>query len=172
MHPDLERLTKSFLLPRRALSKRLNVAALDTGGVCARFRTYDPLKWFAFASYKADYLRKGRRVGAQFPDGEDAVTFITRRYKLNQRLTGLMDRCDEFLPIKPIWTYIKCVNRGVDPKTTRDVLGNLSEKLILLGLINANAVEDEEEFHGILMCAVRYVRRGWTGETLSAFDFE
>ena len=169
MITDLNNLTKSFLLPRRTLTQRLNAAALDTDSICL-YRTLDNTKWLA--TYNADYLRNARRVGAQFPDGEDAVTFITRRYKLNRRLTTLMYGVDDVLPIKPIWTFLKCVARGVDPKTTRDVLGNLSEKLILLGLINANAVEDEEEFHGILMCAVRYVRRGWTGETLSAFDFE
>ena len=169
MIPDLNNLTKSFLLPRRTLTQRLNAAALDTG-VC-RFRTFDNTRWFA--TYKADYLRDARRVGAQFPDGEDAVTFITRRYKLNQQILCLVGRNDDFLPIKPIWTFLKCVARGVDPKTTRDVLGNLTEKLILMGKVNPrDAAEDETEFHVILMCAIRYVRRGWTRETLSAFDFE
>ena len=169
MITDLDNLTQSFLLPRRTLTQRLNAAALDTGGVC-RLRTSDNSKWFA--TYKADYFRDARRLGVQFPDGEDAVTFITRRYRLNRQLTGLMYQVEDILPIKPIWTFLRCVTRGVDPKTTRDVLGNLTEKLILLGKINANAVEDETEFHGILMYAIRYVRRGWTGETLSAFGFE
>ena len=170
MITDLDNLTQSFLLPRRTLTQRLNAAALDSGGVC-RFRTFDNSKWFA--TYKADYFRDARRLGVQFPDGEDAVTFITRRYRLNRQLGCLMERCDDILPIKPIWTFLKCVTRGVDPKITRDVLGNLTEKLILMGKVNPrDAAEDETEFHVILMCAIRYVRRGWTRETLSAFDFE
>ena len=134
-------------------------------------RSFDDAKWFA--EYKADYFRDARRVGARFTDGEDATTFISRRYKLNRQLMCVFDRCDDFLPIKNIWTFLKCVTRGVDPKLTRHVMGDLSEKLILLGHVSArDAMENEGDFHGILMAAVGYVRRGRTWESVLPFDFE
>ena len=171
MITDLDNLVKSFLLPHRSLEKRLTAAALDTDTGDRPTRSFDNAKWYA--EYKADYLRDARRVGARFPDGEDATTFITRRYKLNRQLMCVFDRCDDFLPIKNIWTFLKCVTRGVDPKLTRHVMGDISEKLIMMGSVSAvDCMECPDTFHGILQCAVGYVRRGRTVESVLPFHFE
>ena len=155
---DLNNLVKSFLLPRRSLKKRLTAAAL--GGS-------------PWAKRAADQFRDARRFGARFPDGEDTTTFITRRYNVNHQLIWIMDRMDDNLPIKNIWTFLKCVTRGVDPKLTRHVMGDLSEKLIRLGKVSArDAMECEGEFHAILQAAVGYVRRGRTLESVLPFHFE
>ena len=164
MIPDLDNLTKSFLLPNRSLEKRLTAAALDTDTCDRPMRT---------CRVQSRLPSRRPRVGARFPDGEDATTFITRRYKLNRQLMCVFDRCDDFLPIKKIWTFLKCVTRGVDPKLTRHVMGDISEKLIMMGSVSAVDCNDcPDTFHGILQCAVGYVRRGRTLESVLPFHFE
>ena len=126
-----------------------------------------------FAKYAARHFHDARRFGAQFPEGEDSTTFIAHKYNSHALLLNLMDAFDDFLPIKPIWTYLKCVTRGVDPKLTRHVMGDISEKLIMMGSVSArDCMECPDTFHGILQCAVGYVRRGRTVESVLPFHFE
>ena len=161
MHPDLERLTKSFLLPRRALSKRLTMAAIG----CRRRPST------LFTKGAAKIFARARRYGARFPDGEDSTTFIQRKFAVYSQIFWLIDRLDDMLPVKKIWIWYKCVNRQADPKRTKRCLHELSEKLVASGQINArSAVECEDTVHQLLMIAIWYIRDGWTPG--SAFNFD
>ena len=158
MHPDIERLTKSFLLPNRTLAERLTAAAIAVRG---------PGRLWARSAART--LQKARRFGAQFPDGDH----LARKYNVLTDLANVVDSFDDFLPIKAIWTWFKCVTRRVNPKIAKICLHAMSERLILLGHVNArDASECSDTFHSMLTCAVGYVRGGWTPETISPFHFE
>ena len=160
MIPDLRRLTQSFLLPRRTLAERLTAAAIAVRG---------PGRLWARSAART--LQKARRFGAQFPDGSDSTTFIARKYNVLAELANVVDSFDDFLPIKAIWTWFKCVTRHVNPKIAKICLHAMSERLILLGHVNArDASECSDTFHSMLTCAVGYVRGGWTPD--SPFHFQ
>ena len=86
MHPDLERLTQSFLLPHRALNNRLTMAAIGCRGTST-----------VFIKDASVIFAKARRYGAQFPDGEDSTTFIRRKFEVYSQLFWLIDRMDDML---------------------------------------------------------------------------
>ena len=162
MIPDLRRLTQSFLLPRRTLAERLTAAAIAARG---------PGKLWAGTA--ARRLQNARRFGAQFPDGSDSTTFIARKYNMLAELANVVDSFDDFLPIKAIWTWFKCVTRNVNPKIAKLCLHAMSERLILMGLVSArDASECSDTAHSLLTCAVGYVRWGWTPDTVLPFHFE
>jgi hypothetical protein len=162
MHPDIERLTKSFLLPNRTLAERLTAAAIAARG---------PGRLWAHSAARS--LQNARRFGALFPEGPDSTTYIARKYNVLTDLANVVDSFDDFLPIKAIWTYFKCVTRRVNPKIAKLCLHAMSERLILLGHVSArDASECSDTFHSMLTCAVGYVRGGWTPETISPFHFE
>ena len=152
MIPDLNKLTLSFLLARRTLAERLTAAAIAARG---------PGR--LWANTAARDLQKARRLGVQFPDGSESTTFIARKYNVLAELANVVDSFDDFLPVKAIWTWFKCVTRHVDPKAAKTCLHIMSERLILLGHVNArDASECSDTFHSMLTCAVGYVRGGWT----------
>ena len=159
---DLKKLTLSFLLPRRTLAERLTAAAIAARG---------PGRLWAHSA--ARDLQKARRLGVQFPDGSESTTFIARKYNVLVDLANAVDSFDDFLPIKPIWTWYKAKTRGVDPKIAKVCLHTMSERLISLGHVSArDASECADTFHSMLTCAIGYVRGGWTPETISPFHFE
>ena len=160
MYPDLERLTESFLLPRRALSKRLTMAAIASSRQESGWGMWGCTM---LAKGAAKIFARARRYGAQFPDGEDSTTFIRRKFAVYSQLCRLIDRVDEMLPVKKIWIWYKCVNRWVDPKRTKQCLYELSEKLVNSGKILArSAVECESTVHQLLLMAIWYIDDGWT----------
>ena len=160
MYPDLERLTKSFLLPRRALSNRLTMAAIGCRGTST-----------VFTKQAAEIFARARRYGAQFPDGDDSTTFIRRKFEVYSQLFWLIDRMDDMLPLKKIWFWYKCVNREVDPKRTQRCFWDLRDKLVFSGKVLArDAVECEDTVHQLLMIAIWYIRDGWAPG--STFNFE
>ena len=159
---DLNKLTLSFLLPRRTLAERLTAAAIAARG---------PGRLWARTA--ARHLQKARRFGVQFPDGLDSTTFIARKYNLLAELANVVDSFDDFLPIKAIWTWFKCVTRRVDPTLAKMCLHQMSERLILLGLVSArDASECADTAHSLLTCAIGYIRWGWTPDTVLPFHFE
>ena len=160
MYPDLERLTKSFLLPRRALSKRLTMAAIASSRQESGWGTWGCT---LFAKRAAKIFARARRYGARFPDGEDSTTFIRHKFAVYSQLCNLIDRVDEMLPVKKIWIWYKCVNRWVDPERAKQCLYELSEKLVFSGKILArDAQECEETVHQLLLMAIWYINDGWT----------
>ena len=160
MYPDLERLTKSFLLPRRALSKRLTMAAIASS---RQERGWGTWGCTLFAKRAAKIFARARRYGARFPDGEDSTTFIQRKFAVYSELFWIIDRVDERLPVKKIWIWYKCVNRWVDPERAKQCLYELSEKFVFSGKILARDVQEcPETVHQLLLMAIWYINDGWT----------